>query len=277
MASTTWKLKLIYFIAFFRRAFSPGGRFIAIFYINQGLSDSQIGAIISLAYIVQFIATPLWAAIADCTHSRYLVTQLMNISSGILVLLLLLPYYWLHIDESRNNKHNKDNNLLFVLLMICNFIYQICQTSYLTMVDTLTLVILNEDSKVYGKQRTFGAISWGIAHCIVGLIVDFSFKIANLLYVYCLTTLIEAYIVHIAFKNASHLYMYNINDSNKSGINYKNDISIAGGGADNTDVGNININYNQNEPTDDDMDVDDDLQLPVTNVYKIAKDEGSEV
>ena len=139
------------------------GRFISIFYVDIGLTESHIGILFGLQRLIFFVATPIWGLFADKTKNRYLAFQISIIGSGLTSLLLIVPYYLLKIQNNIS--------LLFISMLIVFAIFNLFSNVICSLQDALILLNI-EDRKQYGEIRKYGAISWGITHIIIGILLD---------------------------------------------------------------------------------------------------------
>ena len=127
--------------------------FIPLYYRAVGLSGAQIGLLAGLAPIVTWFAAPLWGAIADATHRHRAVLSVTIL--GTLATILLL---------------SRATNLLWLLPIVAA--YALFSAPIMPLVDNSVMALLGERSALYGRQRVWGAIGWGIAGYAAGFLVE---------------------------------------------------------------------------------------------------------
>ena len=59
---------MLYFFLFACLAFQ--GRFMSLFLLGEGLTNTEVGIILSASSVASMLATPLWAALCDHTGQR---------------------------------------------------------------------------------------------------------------------------------------------------------------------------------------------------------------
>ena len=188
-------LKLLFFTSSARSAYTA--RFLPLILVEQGLTDSEVGVVLSSAYISIIILSPVLSIIADYKNSRYAFTQIAYITTGIVVLGFIAPYYWFGITNT---------NGLFVIYLVLMIIYSFPNEIITPFVDSLAMIKLDNNKEVYGRYRSFGALGWGGMHVIVGLLLEYLFELHWLLYLYSFITIFIAIILYFTF---SHKYINN--------------------------------------------------------------------
>eukprot|EP01132_Coremiostelium_polycephalum_P000473 gene473-599_t len=128
--------------------------FLSIYLRSKDISPSNIGLITCLIPFLNFISTPSWALLADKYNIQKLVLLGTSISSTI-ILLLLIPV-------------NKILPGIFILI----FVYSILSAPLFPLVDSVVLKALGKERRLYGQQRLWGAISWGIMAAVVGILIE---------------------------------------------------------------------------------------------------------
>jgi PPP family 3-phenylpropionic acid transporter len=127
--------------------------FLALYYHESGLSGGQIGILVSLSPIVTWFAAPFWGVVADNTRQHRLILTLTIICSALMVGLLgRVNGFWL---------------LLPVVVLYAFFCAPI-----IPLVDNSVMTMLGERSRLYGKQRVWVSIGWGVSAAGAGLLVD---------------------------------------------------------------------------------------------------------
>ncbi|EGC34751.1 hypothetical protein DICPUDRAFT_34489 [Dictyostelium purpureum] len=146
-------IKLLYFFQFASLScFQP---FISVYlYHFKSIQPSIIGIITCLIPFISFIASPVWTWVTDYFQCPKKIIILNSILSTI-CLLLLIPI---------------GDNLIGIFLLISS--YSFISSPICPIVDSLVLKQLGSDSKLYGMQRLFGAISYGAVAISTGFIIQ---------------------------------------------------------------------------------------------------------
>eukprot|EP01084_Bolivina_argentea_P154622 269494_1 len=182
-------LKLLMWAAFFRAACT--GRFMSIFFVDLGLTDSHIGILFGLKYLVWFLSTVFWSYLADKTKKRYLIYQIVIMTSGILSFGMILPHYYFDIKQNKN--------VLFILMLSSCGIFWCFSLCIFALQDAL-IILRIDNKKIYGTIRQHGAIAWGIMHITIGVLLDFVFNNIKWMIIMCSTLTIPfLFISYIAF------------------------------------------------------------------------------
>jgi len=186
--------RVLYFAVFVFFS-SSGGRFSATFLEHElQLKDNWM---ISTAFALQLLTSSLtgsyFGGLADSWDASSSkgknIGRLQLMSYG---LLFSTAAILLHSLGGLYPKNDDDDSLPIPLLiyhLILRIFYSLGTKAISPALDGLTLVQLEEegvDKQNYGKERLYGAISWGITHIIIGLIIDIfdSYKA-----IYCTTLL----------------------------------------------------------------------------------------
>jgi PPP family 3-phenylpropionic acid transporter len=127
--------------------------FLVLYYSQTGLSGQQIGLLVGISPIVTWLAAPLWGALADSTRQHRTMLTLTMLGTMSMVALLS----WA-------------TSLPWLLLIVAG--YAFFAAPIMPLVDNSVMELLGERSALYGRQRVWGAIGWGIAGAIAGTMVD---------------------------------------------------------------------------------------------------------
>ncbi|EAL72710.1 hypothetical protein DDB_G0270720 [Dictyostelium discoideum AX4] len=145
-------LKILYFFQSASIAcFQP---FISIYLRDKELKPSIIGIITCLIPLISFISSPIWSNISDRFGIQKKVV-IFNLLISMVALLLLIP---------------NGNNVVGIFFLI--ILYSIVTAPLCPIIDSLVIKDLGEDSKLYGQQRLFGAISYGIVAFLTGILIN---------------------------------------------------------------------------------------------------------
>jgi PPP family 3-phenylpropionic acid transporter len=141
-----------FYFAFFA-AMSCLMPYLVLHYAQLGLSGRQIGLLAAIPPVITLLAAPLWGGIADATRQHRRVLMLAISGSLILVFVLSLT-----------------TSLLWLLPVIVA--YAFFSAPIMPLVDNSVMAMLGPRRDQYGKQRLWGAIGWGTAGAVAGMLID---------------------------------------------------------------------------------------------------------
>ncbi len=127
--------------------------FIALYYAQVGLSASQIGLLSGILPLVTLVSAPLWGGFADATR-RHHALLLLAIGGTIAAVLALSRTVSLQA---------------LIPIVIVNAFFM---APIIPLVDSTVLTMLGERRSLYGRQRLWGAIGWGITAPVAGWMMD---------------------------------------------------------------------------------------------------------
>ncbi|MCC6168235.1 MAG: MFS transporter [Caldilineaceae bacterium] len=127
--------------------------FLVLYYRQVGLNGGQIGLLAGLPPFLTWLAAPLWGALADATQRHRQLMVAANVGAIAAVL---------GLAQAQSLRG------LLPLVMV----YAIFNAPLMPLVDNSVMALLGERSADYGKQRLWGAVGWGVAGGIAGLLVD---------------------------------------------------------------------------------------------------------
>uniref|UniRef100_A0A0A9WEU0 Major facilitator superfamily domain-containing protein 6 n=1 Tax=Lygus hesperus TaxID=30085 RepID=A0A0A9WEU0_LYGHE len=131
------------------------GRFGTIYYLEKGLTSSEIGVIEGVMPAVQMIFIPLWGFVADKIHSRKTIVLGTQFTSSCVLCTLAIPIIY-----------RSYTNILTVSVIMSLFV----STGIL---DAYTLDILGKKHfKEYGRIRLWHAFAWGVGALSMGYLTD---------------------------------------------------------------------------------------------------------
>ncbi len=127
--------------------------FLTLYYRESGLSGAQIGLLAGISPIITWLAAPLWGALADGTQKHRIVLIMAIIGTMCMVALLSLA-----------------SGLWWLLPIVVG--YSFFFAPIMPLVDNSVLDLLGERRALYGRQRVWGAIGWGVSGAAAGALVD---------------------------------------------------------------------------------------------------------
>ncbi|KAM9970621.1 hypothetical protein ACTFIR_002483 [Dictyostelium discoideum] len=194
-------IKLLYFFLF--SSLSTFYPFITIYLNSKQLKPSIIGIITCLLPFLSFLSSPFWTNISDRFGIQKKIIIINSVLSMILFL-LLIP---------------SGNNIIAIFILIG--IFSFVSPPICPIIDSLVLKELGEDSKLYGQQRLFGAVSYGLVAFFTGIIINhYSIDFLPVIYAFWIIVFLIFYIFNQT-KYGSKLKLTNSLNSFKKLINEK--------------------------------------------------------
>ncbi|MGC9467709.1 MAG: MFS transporter [Anaerolineae bacterium] len=141
------------FYAFFFAAGAFLSPFLALYFDSLGLRGSQIGVLRGLSPLITVGSAPLWGALADATRRDKLIRLVTMSVAWVAVLGVALT-----------------NQYAVLIGMIA--LYAFFGAPVMPLVDNAVIALLGSDSDRYGQQRLWGAVGWGPAGLLAGLLID---------------------------------------------------------------------------------------------------------
>ncbi len=127
--------------------------YLVVFYRSKGLQPGQMGLLGAIPPIMMLLGAPLWSGAADAFH-RHRSLFAIAISGAVLAvgaLSQMVVMQWL-------------------ALMVA--VYAFFAAPIMPLVDSTTLSMLGERKSSYGQIRLWGALGWGVAAPLIGLLVQ---------------------------------------------------------------------------------------------------------
>ena len=143
--------KLLYF--FYFAAMAALLPFLVVYYGQMGLSGRQVGALSALTPIMTLIAAPLWTALADAADRHRLL--LLVTLGGTFILTFLTAWA------------DSYPVLLASVGALAFFVAPV-----MPLIDDQVLTLLRKEKHRYGSLRLWGAVGWGVAALVAGLLVE---------------------------------------------------------------------------------------------------------
>lgn len=157
---------------FFSNAMSVVGwaRFQNNFYLDHGLSSSEIGSVKALGLVLKFVGEPMWCIAADLTNAKlvFIFCTLMQI---------------LTMELLRTADVITLNRIVVVKVL------RTCTAPTSTLTTAASFQLTKGTQEGYGKQRMFGSLAWGIGALFVGCLIDAYGMSALFWYTYVFATI----------------------------------------------------------------------------------------
>lgn len=139
--------KAFYF--FYYAALAALAPYLVLYFRSLGLSGSAIGILSAIPPLVALFVSPVWSALADRHGAHRLV--LVIAAAGALVF-----GYAISLVQG------------LAALVILVAVYAAFRAPAVALADNSVLVLLGAHKELYGRQRLWGAIGWGLAAPLVG-------------------------------------------------------------------------------------------------------------
>lgn len=154
-----FRTRWLYFALFIWNACA--GRFMSLYYFDEGLSPSEIGALFSMgSFTGPFISTAV-CTFADRCASRHPAARHWFCAACVVIGTIAFTIQAVHIPYVSR----------FSTMMVCSVVHRACNGSAGILTDAITVTGL-QDRKRFGKDRTYGAVSWAIMHVVLGILID---------------------------------------------------------------------------------------------------------
>ena len=149
-------------------AFTFKGRFMAIFYEEHGLSDFQIGMMLSVSSIISVATAPPVANFADRRNCRAKVLAVCALMTAVIfaVQLLALPQLGIMSQGQR-----------FPTLFALRIVQSFFSAPLYPLTTALTIGKLREEHgdkghERFGEERLYGAVGWAVCNLLLGALLD---------------------------------------------------------------------------------------------------------
>ncbi|KAL3826850.1 hypothetical protein ACHAXA_005692 [Cyclostephanos tholiformis] len=183
--------RVLYFTTFVFYSLS-GGRFTATFLEHQlKFTDNwMISAAMAVQLLASSLGKPWLGGMADSWEASSVALgknnagRLRIMSLGLLMSTvatlshslggLYTPAHWSELTDESRPSHLP--LMLFVYHLILRIIFVLGTGACALALDGLTLAQLEQegtDKNHYGKERMYGALSWGVSHVLLGPVIDY--------------------------------------------------------------------------------------------------------
>lgn len=127
--------------------------FLTLYYAQMGLTATEIGLLVGLTPVLNFIAAPIWGGLADATQ-KHKPLLLLAIGGAIATMAVFLL---------------ATNLAQFIPIIL---VYALFSAPISPLIDNTVLYLLGERRERYGRIRLWGAVGWGVAGAVIGFLVD---------------------------------------------------------------------------------------------------------
>jgi MFS family permease len=148
------KLNVLYLIVFGSLAcFSP---FLTPYFLDRGLSYSQMGILFAIYSLVGVLAQPFWGIVTDKYASKKTTLIITMTISGILAFGFIIS-----------------KGFYSILIAIIGFMF--FQSSIISVFDANTYDLIEVHSDIqYGRTRLMGSIGYALTALILGIVIKFT-------------------------------------------------------------------------------------------------------
>jgi PPP family 3-phenylpropionic acid transporter len=127
--------------------------FLVLYYEQFGLSGSQIGVLTAIPPFITLFASSVWSAVGDATRQHGRIMWVTVAGAGIFGFLI--------------SRATSFSSLIPIVILYAIFIAPI-----MPLLDNSILGMLGKKATQYGKFRLWGAVGWGAAAPLIGLVVE---------------------------------------------------------------------------------------------------------
>lgn len=127
--------------------------FLAIYYQSLGFAGRQIGLLVSISPFVMLLSTPIWGALSDLTQ-KHKVSLFIAIGGAISMAGLLSQFRQ------------------YVLMVGIVLLFAFFSAPIIPLIDNSVMALLENRRDLYGRQRMWGAVGWGLSAPLIGILVD---------------------------------------------------------------------------------------------------------
>lgn len=127
--------------------------FLVIFYKARGLQPGEIGLLGAIPPVMMLLGAPLWSGTADAfqSHKPLFAVAIGGAVLAVGVLSQMMVLQWLALAVA---------------------VYAFFASPVMPLVDSATLTMLGDKKNSYGHIRLWGALGWGIAAPVIGVLVQ---------------------------------------------------------------------------------------------------------
>jgi len=170
---------------FFATAMAGVGwqRFQNIYYLQQGLTPSQIGALKSLGLVLKIVGEPFWCLVADLTDQKIVFSFCLFMQIFTMEMLRLVK------------------PLTYETIYLVKVLRTTTAPSS-TFTTTSSFKLTEGSKEGYGQQRLFGSLAWGGGAMLAGILID-EYGMDSLFYYTYIFNFIALFIVLMGLPSTS--------------------------------------------------------------------------
>ena len=145
--------------------FAFTGRFMSLFYAANGISDESIGLLFAISAVVGAVAAPAVTRVVDSGSAETIGRRrLLACFASILMYTTSVAMHWVNIESDASRL------IYFVALRI---IMSVALAPVSPIIDAICIARLGPgNERFYGRERLWGAVSWGISSLALGIFLD---------------------------------------------------------------------------------------------------------
>lgn len=129
-------------------------RFQNNFYLENGLSTSQVGTLKAIGLLFKFVASPVFCFLSDISNPKYILMQMLGVQILTIWMLKTLPkpigYY-----------------SIFAIKLL-----RATTAPTDTITTSASFKLTEGTSQGFGQQRMFGSLAWGLGALLCGILID---------------------------------------------------------------------------------------------------------
>lgn len=154
-----YRTRWLYFGLFTQ--YACGGRFMSLYYLAEGLDESQIGLIFAVGSISGPLVSTCIGVLADRLFLRSPYARHGCLAVCVILHALFFTLQTVHVPRVSR----------FAIMLACRVFTNGFNNSCGVLADAITVEGL-EDRKMFGQERLYGAVSWAIMHLLLGVLID---------------------------------------------------------------------------------------------------------
>ena len=145
------------------------GRFMSVFLKDRGLSNSEVGGVLCVSALVSLFAAPVWTLKAD--------TMQRKDSKEVLLMASVVGAGLFFAAQAAVDLGLVPDALRFEYLLGCRFLASVSFSTWHPLANAIAVQDLmnqhaEQGSRMFARERLWGAVSWAVAHLFVGFAID---------------------------------------------------------------------------------------------------------
>jgi MFS family permease len=140
---------------------ASSGRFMSLYYLDEGLEESQIGAIFGVGSITAPFISTLLGIWSDRLMLRSPAGRHWCLGACLIIGTIFFTMQALHIPGVSR----------FTIMLVCRIVTGGANATAYILATAITVQGM-ADRKSFGEERLYGAVSWAITHLMLGVMID---------------------------------------------------------------------------------------------------------